>query len=99
MRASLYIKQLQRMQIWQLLDGTLYSLGLDEKNVHLMLLGLLLVILVDVLNEKGYFISRCIAQERLWIRWPIYIAGILIVLICGMWGAGFDAGSFIYYKF
>lgn len=86
-------------QLWQLFDGTLYSLGLDRLNMSLMFGALLLMILVDILNEKGYAVSERIAKERLWIRWPVYLAGILLVVICGMWGAGYDAGSFIYYRF
>ena len=93
------VKSLKDMRVWQLFDGTLYSLGLDRANINLLVPGLLLVILVDILNKKGYFVASHIAKERLWIRWPVYIVGILVVLICGMWGAGFDAGSFIYYKF
>lgn len=93
------VKRLKEMQLWQLFDGSLYALGLDRANMNLLFLGLLLVIIVDILNEKGYYVASKIAKERLWIRWPIYIAGILVVFICGMWGAGYDAGSFIYYKF
>ena len=93
------VRRVKEMQMWQLFDGSLYSLGLDRANMNLVFLGLLLVIVVDILNEKRYFVAEHIAKERLWIRWPIYIAGILVVLICGMWGAGYDAGSFIYYKF
>lgn len=93
------ISRLKEMQIWQLFDGTMHSLGLDQKNVNLMFLGLLLMMVVDYLNEKGIFVAQRISKERLWIRWPVYMAGILLVLICGMWGAGFDAGSFIYYQF
>ena len=93
------VKSLKDMRVWQLFDGTFYSLGLDRANINLLVPGLLLVILVDILNEKGYFVASHIAKERLWIRWPVYIVGILVVLICGMWGAGYDAGSFIYYQF
>ncbi len=89
----------RRMQLWQLFDGTLYTLGLDRANVHLMFLGLLGVIGVDILNEKGCFLSRRIAGERLWIRWPIYLGGALLILLCGMWGAGYNASNFIYYQF
>lgn len=86
-------------QIWQLFDGTLYTLGLDAVNIRLMLIGLLIVIFVDILNEKGFIVSKCIARERLWIRWPIYIGAVLVILLCGIWGAGFDATNFIYYQF
>lgn len=93
------VKRIKDIQIWQLFNGTIFSLGLDRMNMNLMFMGLLAVIIVDLLNEKGCFVSACIAKERLWIRWPIYIFGILLVLVCGMWGAGYNAGSFIYYQF
>lgn len=93
------LKRLEEMQIWQLFDGSIYNLGLDRGNVHLMLFGLLVVVVVDFLNEKGIYVSKCIAKERLWIRWPIYLAAVMLILICGMWGAGYDASNFIYYQF
>lgn len=93
------LNRLREMQIWQLFNGSIYNLGLDRGNMHVMLLGLLVVIVVDLLNEKGICVSECIARERLWIRWPIYLAAIMIVLVCGMWGAGFSANNFIYYQF
>ena len=40
-----------------------------------------------------------IAKERLWIRWPIYWVAIIVILLCGMWGSGYNANSFIYYQF
>ena len=93
------VKRFKDIQIWQLIDGTIYSLGLDRANVNLMIIGIALVIVVDILNEKGIYVSKYIAKERLWIRWPIYWGAILLILLCGMWGAGYNANSFIYYQF
>ncbi|MBR4981880.1 MAG: MBOAT family protein [Lachnospiraceae bacterium] len=93
------IKRFKDIQIWQLFDGTIYNLGLDRANVHLILIGLGIVVVVDFLNEKGISVSKCIAKERLWVRWPLYLAAIMIVLVCGMWGSGFNANNFIYYQF
>lgn len=93
------VKRFKDIQIWQLFDGTIYNLGLDRANVHLMLIGLGIVVLVDFLNEKGISVSKCIAKERLWVRWPIYLAAIMLILVCGMWGSGFNANNFIYYQF
>ncbi len=92
-------KRFSDIQLWQLFDGTLYRLGVDRAGVHLVLAGLALVLLVDLLNEKGCFISRRIAKERLWIRWPIYWGAVLLILLCGMWGSGYSAANFIYYQF
>lgn len=86
-------------RIWELFDGTFYTLGLDRPNVAVMVLGLLLLVAVDLCNEKGIFLSKRIAGERLWIRWPVYIAAILFIAVCGVWGAGYDTASFIYYRF
>lgn len=86
-------------RFWELFDGTFYTLGLDGPNVVLMLLGLLLLIMVDLCNERGIFLSDCIARERLWIRWPFYLAAILLIVVCGVWGSGYDTASFIYYRF
>lgn len=92
-------KRLIHPSVWELFDGTFYMLGLDRPNVLVMLLGLILLVIVDLLNERGIFISRYIAKERLWIRWPIYIAAILFICVCGIWGSGYDSSSFIYYQF
>lgn len=89
----------QRMQIWELFDGTIYTLGLDSANIFVMVVGLIVLFIVELCNERGIFISKRIAKERLWVRWPIYIIAILVVLIYGVWGSGYDTSSFIYYQF
>lgn len=92
-------KQFLHPRVWELFDGTMHTLGLDGPNVMVMFAGLILLIIVDLLNERGIIISKCIARERLWIRWPIYITAVLFILICGIWGAAYDTSSFIYYQF
>lgn len=95
----LICKRFVHPQIWELIDGTFYNLGLNRLEVLLMFLGLLLLVAVDLFNECGIFISQNIAKERLWIRWPIYISAIIIIVVCGIWGSGYDSTSFIYYRF
>ena len=96
---SRIVRRFEDVQAWQIFNGGIYELGLNRANVHLMIMGIILVTLVDILNEKGIKVSECIAKERLWIRWSIYWAAIIIILLCGMWGSGYDANSFIYYQF
>lgn len=86
-------------QFWQLFDGTIYNLGLDYPSLILLVLGIALVLFVDICNEKGIYIIEKLEKEHLLLRWPIYIVGILIVLICGIWGSGLDMSSFIYHGF
>lgn len=92
-------KRFWRPCIWELFDGTLYTLGLNGANLLVMVFGVVLLIVVDILNNRGIFISNYIAKERLWVRWPVYITAIMLILICGIWGTGYDTASFIYYQF
>ncbi|MBR4528787.1 MAG: MBOAT family protein [Lachnospiraceae bacterium] len=80
-------------------SGTLLSLGLNLPEWRLLAAGLAVVLISDLCSLKDIRISRIIADSPLPLRWAVYIAGVLIVLICGVWGPGYDASSFIYYRF
>ena len=82
-----------------LLDGTLMNLGLDHAHWHLLLLMLLLLFFVDLLHERGFSIRDSIARQPLVFRWLIYIAAVLLPLVFGGYGPGYDAASFIYEQF
>ncbi|SFC77500.1 MBOAT family O-acyltransferase [Butyrivibrio sp. YAB3001] len=84
---------------WVLTNGDLYKQGLDSANLLLVLWGLILVICVDIANYKGYIIREKIMGLSLWFRWAIMIAAIMVTVICGIWGPGYDAASFIYQQF
>lgn len=84
---------------WVLTDGTLFSYGLNEANMLLIVAGLALLVIVDVLNYKGVVVREKILSQGIWLRWAIVIAAILVILVCGIWGPGYDASSFIYEQF
>ncbi|MBR5115683.1 MAG: MBOAT family protein, partial [Lachnospiraceae bacterium] len=88
-----------RPQTWQLFDGTLLTAGVNAAEWRLLLLGLLLVIVTDIQHLQGVKVSEWITKQVLFIRWPVLIIGVVLVLVCGVWGSGYDAASFIYYKF
>ena len=93
------MKGLMHPQLINLMDGTVYTLGVEAPAVVLTFIGILGVIVVDILNYRGIRISEKIAGERLWIRWPVYIAAIMLIAVCGVWGQGYDSTSFIYANF
>ncbi|MCR5094455.1 MAG: MBOAT family protein [Lachnospiraceae bacterium] len=88
-----------RPALWELFDGTLLTTGLNTAEWRLVALGILLVFAVDLLRLKGVQIAEWISKQLLFIRWPVYIAGVVLVLVCGVWGPGYDTASFIYYRF
>lgn len=84
---------------WVFFDGSLYSLGLDCKNFTLMLLVIVLLLVVDLLQERGVHIRETIARQNIVIRWAAYYALIFAIVIFGIYGPGYDAANFIYQKF
>ncbi len=85
--------------LWQLTDGSLLALGLDGPNWILLALGLLFLLVRDLCVRKGISLRREILRQELWLRWVLYIGVILLVLVCGIWGPGYDSATFIYSQF
>ncbi|MCE5257640.1 MAG: MBOAT family protein [Chloroflexi bacterium] len=82
-----------------LLDGSLYTLGLDAKNIRLLFAAILVLLVVSILQEKGYHIREKLQEQNLVFQWAIMLAGIFAVLIFGTYGSGYDATKFIYELF
>lgn len=58
-----------------------------------------IVLLVDILNERGVDVCTRIARGRIWVRWPILLGLILTILVFGIYGPSGDAGAFLYTQF
>ncbi len=84
--------------LWVLFDNSLYDYGLDQRDFYIALFGVALMWVVDVLQQK-YSVREKIAGQPLVLRWIIYYAAIMFLLIFGMWGAAYDASSFVYGNF
>lgn len=83
---------------WIFTDGSLYTLGLEQKEFHVTLAALVLLLIVSALQEKESVRER-IARQNLPFRWLIWLALLMAVLIFGQYGPGYDAASFIYANF
>ena len=84
---------------WVLFDGTIYSLGLDAINFWITLCAIMVLFIVDVLHEKEIHIRDRILRQPLPVRWGLYYAAGLAIIIFGVYGPAYNAGSFIYFQF
>lgn len=84
---------------WELVDGTLYTLGMDRPNFILAIIALILLWTVSKKQEAGVHLRIAIAQKPIVLRWVIYIGAIFAVIIFGVYGAGYDASSFVYMNY
>ena len=59
----------------------------------------LLMLAVDILSERKKDLSGRLARKPLYVRWPLIILLIVIVLIFGCYGTDFEAADFVYTQF
>ncbi len=84
---------------WELFDGTLYTLGLDRPGLHLAAISVCMLGIIGWKQEKGIVFRDKIAGLPIVLRWSVLLAGIAAVLVFGIYGTGYDAGSFLYMNY
>ena len=73
--------------------------GLPVGQLSIALTGAALVFAVDILQERGAGLRDWIAARAVPLRWSIYMAAVLLVLVAGAYGPGFGIVDFIYAQF
>lgn len=79
-----------------LFDGTVYRYGLDFKNVFLMYACILLIIVVDILHERGICFRKTLMEQGIVFRYIVYYSLLFAIIIFGIYGPEFDSSNFIY---
>ena len=77
-------------------NGTLLGYGLSFKNCIVMLIGVAILIFVDIMHFKKFSFRKYLMKYNILVRYSVYIILILVVLIFGIYGPGYDAAAFIY---
>ena len=85
--------------IGSLFDGTLFNIGCIPQDFILLLICTVLLLIVGLLQEKGYSIREKIQKQNLPFRWLLYYGIIFAILIFGVYGPGYAASDFIYGQF
>ena len=81
------------------LVGQYYTMGLDPQDFWALLLCTAVLLLVDGLQYRGKDLKKWFTSQN-WLFRELALAVILLtIFIFGIWGNGFDASSFIYFKF
>lgn len=83
---------------WVIFSDALLELGLSWREWCVLGLSVGVLIKVSRLQEK-YVIRDKILKQPLILRWMLYIAIIVVILIFGTYGYGFSAKDFIYAGF
>lgn len=79
--------------------GTLLNLGLSWQDYLAVTLGLLVMLVVGVLHERGVHIRERAAGWKLGWRWGFYYLALFSVLILGVYGMGHTPAELLYASF
>lgn len=84
---------------WVITDGSLFDLGLDEKQFNLIIVVLLILLVVSIMQENGIRIRQKLDEQNMLFRWAVIIGAILFLMIYGAYGSSFSASDFVYQQF
>lgn len=82
-----------------LIDGSLLRMGLDMTEWIVLGLGVIVLIAVGVMRERGMHLRALLSRQQVWFRWLVYLTAVFSVLLLGVYGPGFEASAFIYFQF
>jgi alginate O-acetyltransferase complex protein AlgI len=83
---------------WIFFDGSLYTLGLVQKDFWMLVFSLVILAAVSLMQRKGS-LRESLEKQNIIFRWCLYFAALFFVLIFGVYGPNFDASAFIYFQF
>lgn len=73
-------------------------MGINQKQFIWLIIVLIIVIITDVLRNKMNMIEW-LSQRNFLIRWGTYILLIVVFLVFGIYGSGYNSQDFIYIQF
>lgn len=82
-----------------LFNNSLFKLGLNSQQFHMVCAAILVLMITDVLKYLKIDFLKKICEQGMWFRFAIYLFFIFWIIICGSYGPGYDAGQFIYFQF
>lgn len=82
-----------------LFDGALLGLGLGRADMLAVLIGCIIVGIIECIKEKGVNVLERTVSLRLPVRWAVYIVLIMLIIIFGAYGPGYQEVDLIYAGF
>lgn len=71
------------------------NLGLEHHNVTVAIIAILILLIIEMTEEKGIRLLEFINQRPIWVRWSLYYLFLIIIFLYGM----FATTNFIYFNF
>lgn len=83
----------------QLADGTLLQLGLAGSDFLIILLGMAVVLGVEFYQERGGHVRETLEKKSGFVQWLALTALLVVLVLFGIFRAGYISSEFIYTQF
>lgn len=99
--AFLYIRRIiYHFDPWVLFDGTLYTLGLDRKEMNILIVSVIFLFLVDIVRHwTGKLVDVFLERQCIWFQWLVIVSILWMIFVFGQYGPNMEASQFIYFQF
>lgn len=98
MTFRMFATMFTKFNMGELLNGSLLNIGLSVADYIVLLIGLVILTSVSLIQRDGSVRDKLYMKPVL-VRYGVYYALILSVVIFGAYGVGYDASQFIYNQF
>ena len=80
-------------------NGTALNWRLDVYDWLVVLVMLIVVLVVNIIREKGIDVTEALIKKPMIIRWTLVLSLILVIAIFGLYGPGFEEVDLVYAGF
>lgn len=96
---AMFKRLFSKMKFTALTPEVLKPLGIDIKDIAIVLVAVLIVFIISILNEKGVPVGERVNNLKLPVRWVILFSLIMFIVIFGAYGPGYIPVDPIYAEF
>ena len=83
----------------EIANGSMFTLGTDKHDFVVIIIGVIIMLIVALLKEKGKDVLSAVATGRIPLKWTIMIGLIMAIVIFGAYGPDYGAVDTIYAQF
>lgn len=98
-RAREVLRNMFRFNPGIMLDGSLYTLGIDEIEFHFLICMLIVLAVIDYLKYRRINVLEKLGKQRVWFRAALFSILFWAVMLFGIFGPEYEASQFIYFQF
>ena len=80
-------------------NAPLLATGFTLSNTVVLIFGIVILFSIDLIHETGNEVLDFSNGKPYWVRGIVVLVAMLLIVVFGIWGAGYESQSFIYFHF